>query len=368
MAKSAPAAPAAPPPPAPPPAASAPAAPPGPPPPMPHVEHGPPPGPSDADIIAEWGPKLAAAKDAAVVASAPPPAAPAAPSPTADIPAPPPSADVPPPAATPSVVPDGQNVTPPADPLAALDARMAAYVERQATGVLEAVRLKQERDALQAERDRLKAESDAFQERLLLDPLAAVKERTGEDFEALANRAVKANSPELRAVAALQAEVAKLRQESEAARQAAQAAEVQRQVDAFRASVMPALEAKRAEYPTLLALMDGGEVATAVHGLVQSTYHQSNGARLLSIPEAAALLEASAKQRLERIRPLVTAAAPPPTPPKPTPTKPAAPKGLTNTVTQAAPSAPAGDDDLSDEALTAKARAYYAELMRSKAS
>lgn len=300
-------------------------------------------GPSDADIIAAHRAKEASA------AAVPPAGSQEAPgTQTATVATPDPSA-----------APGGAEAA--SDQL---DARMRAYVDRQAQDTLERLEVKRAAQEAEARAKAAEERFQALQNRLREDPLTVTQEVAGYDFEALARRAATGSQPQSVEIARVKAEVAELKARAAADAQAAERARAEAQAAAelatWRAGVVPALEAKRDSYRHLLAVMEPGEVVNAVQSVVAQVYTNSGGTRVLGVEEAASLLEQQAKQRIERIRPLVTTATPSAqstqqsqAPRSPVP-------GLTNAVTQSTQAPPGDPEDLSDAALNARARAWLA--------
>jgi hypothetical protein len=288
-------------------------------------------GPTDAQLIEAYNAKKASPPD-----GAPPPAPPASPAATAT--------------PEPVVQPDARDLS--------LDHRIREYVDAHARETMSNVEAKRAQDALRAERDSLRAEMERLRKALREDPLA-VTAAEGWDFEALARKAVGSGTPESVEVKRVRSETDALRAELAQMRQEQVAAQNERDRQAWRSSIQPTLSAQPEAFKHVLALMDAQELQDATESVVRRVYEGSGGVRVLSIQEAAALLESQAKQRIERIRPLVTAAAPPSptTTPAASVPGPSTPRGLTNTVTQAAP-VDFDPADLSDAALNARALAF----------
>lgn len=294
-------------------------------------------GPSDADLIKAYNDRQAAAQPPQDVTTpkteaAAPPVQPAAP---------------------------GGAETPPPAPVA-LEARLAELAASASRDIQAQLEQKRAAQAKDAELAAVKAELEALRAGLREDPLSVVSKEAGYDFEALARRAVGQGTPESVEVRRIREEVAQLKAAREAEAKAAQEAAVARQQaelrDRWRAAIIPALEQKRESFRHVLAMMEPDELRDAVSTVVQRVYDGSGGARVLSVEEAASLLEQQAQQRLERIRPLVQPVTQPAAGSPSNPTQPVqAPRtGLTNQLTQATPTE-IDPEDISDAALTARA-------------
>lgn len=301
--------------------------------------------------------------------AAPPPAEPPAPPPEAPASQELPNATGPvtsgesAPAPTSEPAPSTPAPAPAVDPL---EARMAAYIERQAAEQRARQEAAEEARAERAAREAAQAELEALKRRLAEAPLDVVKELAGFDLESLNRHAVSGRTPEAVALQRMQARLAEFErreQERDAAAAAAEQARVQQEAQQRMVSeVIPqALRADAAKFPKLLKAYDEVEVNQMVFNLMASEARraQSNpgsGARVPTPSEAAAALEAQLVARLKRLEPTVTG--------NPAPTEgkqpgqnpsPSAPRGLTNALTPVTPPPADEDDDLSDEALDRKA-------------
>jgi hypothetical protein len=298
---------------------------------------------ADAAAIAAWEAKKPPAPEPAQAAT--PPAASAAPAaaPVGETPSP----------ALEGAGKDGKT----------LEQRIQEYANSAARDVQEQLQRKRDAEATAA---KAKAAEDRLAEleaKLREDPMSVISAH-GWDFEALAKRAIGEGTPESVEVRRVREDITKLRAERDAElrtqREAAERADQERQVREWRAGIVPALKSKEGQFRHVLALMEPGELEDAVQTVVQRVYQGSGGARVLSVEEAASLLEQQAQQRFERIRTLVpTSAQPAPSQASNVQTTPPAPRAasLTNELTQHTPT-DLDSDDLSDAALDARARAW----------
>lgn len=271
--------------------------------------------------------------------------------------------------ATETVAPD-PAVAPPVQPPAPdpLEARMAAYIERQAADQRARQEAAEEARAERARADANAAELEALKRRLAEAPLDVVKELAGFDLESLNRHAVSGKTPEAVALArlnerikAFEAREAQREEESQAAQQAAAQQDAERRMVG---EVIPnALKSEGAKFPKLLMAYDEAEVNQMVFNLMAAEARRAHanpgsGVRVPTPSEAAAALEAQLVARLKRLEPTVTG-NPAPTEgkqPGQTPSS-TTPRGLTNALTPVTPPPADEDDDISDEALDRKALA-----------
>lgn len=145
---------------------------------------------------------------------------------------------------------------------------------------------------------------------------------------------VRANQLEQR-IQAQEAELRRLREEQVAREQT-------RQIEDFKAGVVPQLSSKKDEYSHLLAMFEPADISAGVVQEMQRLYQSSGGTKNPTIFEAAASLESQLRARVSRIKaPQTVNPAPAPNAPAPAAVPPVAkPKTLTNELSPAPDSAP----------------------------
>ena len=121
-----------------------------------------------------------------------------------------------------------------------------------------------------------------------------------------------------------------------------------RQIEAFKANVIPTLESKKAEYSHLLGMFEAPEIQDAVVQEVVRLHQASGGVKRPTVHEAAASLEAQLRARVKRVQGLVSSAQVVVDTPKPNPapkSAPPAPKTLTNDLTASPDAVPEAETD-----------------------